>query len=302
VFDRLPPLQTLRAFEAAARLLSMTLAAQELHLTHGAISRHIRTLEADLGTPLFLRMTRQIILTEAGAELHATVGRIFGELTGEAQRLRGGKADNRLVISTGISFASKWLAPRLQSLRAACPEFDVQMDVTDIIVDLRAGHVDAAIRHGYGHYPHVMWERVLEEYVTPICSPGYLAEVGGLAEPSDLLHCTLLHEVGMHANWQQWFAMAGLGKKRIPRGPSHSHGSMAVEAAIRGEGVAVARSTLVADDIAAGRLVAPFSELRLQAERGYDLVYRIGEQDSPKIAAVREWLKTEIRKVLSGGS
>ena len=296
MFDRLPPLQTLRAFEAAARLLSMTLAAQELHLTHGAISRHIRTLEDDLGTPLFLRMTRQIILTEAGAELHASVGRIFGELTGEAQRLRGGNADNRLVISTGISFASKWLAPRLQGLKASCPEFDVQMDVTDIIVDLRAGHVDAAIRHGYGHYPNVMWERVLEEYVTPICSPSYRAQAGGLTDPSDLFHCTLLHEIGMHANWQQWFAMAGLSKKRIPSGPNHSHGSVAVEAAIRGEGVAVARSTLVADDIAAGRLVAPFPELRLQAERGYDLVYRIGERDNPKIATLRGWLQTEIRK------
>jgi LysR family glycine cleavage system transcriptional activator len=111
----------------------------------------------------------------------------------------------------------------------------------------------------------------------------------------------LLHEVGMMADWAQWFALAGSGKKRPPRGPSYSHGSMAVEAAIRGEGVALARSTLVADDIAAGRLVAPFPELRLKAERGYDLVYRVGERNHAKVVALRNWLGAEIAAFRSGG-
>ncbi len=294
MFDRLPPLQTLRAFEAAGRLLSMTRAADELHLTHGAISRHIATLEGDLGTPLFLRLTRRIVLTEAGAEFHAVVARLLGELASEAQRVRGDDRVNRLTVSTSVSFASKWLAPRLQRLRASCPQFDVHMDVTDVNVDLRAGHVDAAIRYGYGRYPNVMSERVLEESVTPVCSPDYRIEASGLASPADLTRCTLLHEVGMLANWEQWFALAGLGRRRPPRGPTFSHGSMAVEAAIRGEGVALARSTLVADDIAAGRLIAPFADLRLKVERGYDLVYRVGERDHPKITALRSWLRGEI--------
>ncbi len=300
MFDRLPPLQTLRAFEAAARLLSMTRAAEELHLTHGAISRHIRTLEDDLGTQLFLRLTRRIVLTEAGAEFHALVARLLGELTGEAQRLRGDETGNRLTVSTSVSFASKWLASRLARLRAACQPFDVHMDVTDVNVDLRLGHVDAAIRYGFGRYPHAMAERVLEETVTPVCSPDYLAACGGLEQPAQLLRTNLLHEVGMMANWEQWFALAGLGKKRPPRGPSYSHGSMVVEAAIRGEGVALARSTLVADDIAAGRLVAPFPELRLKAERGYDLVCRIGERDHPKVVALRNWLAAEIDAFKAG--
>lgn len=295
MFDRLPPLQTLRAFEAAGRLLSMTRAADELHLTHGAISRHIATLEGDLGTPLFLRLTRRIVLTEAGAEFHAVVARLLGELASEAQRLRGDDRARRLTVSTSVSFASKWLAPRLPGLRASCPSYDVQMDVTDVNVDLRAGHVDAAIRYGFGRYPNVMSERVLEESVTPVCSTGYLIEAGGLASAADLVRCTLLHEVGMLADWSQWFALAGLGRKRPPRGPTFSHGSMAVEAAIRGEGVALARSTLVADDIAAGRLVAPFPDLRLKAERGYDLVFRVGERDHPKIQALRLWLRKKIR-------
>lgn len=295
MFDRLPPLQTLRAFEAAGRLLSMTRAAGELHLTHGAVSRHIATLEADLGKPLFLRLTRRIVLTEAGAEFHAAVARALGDLASEAQRLRGDDRAHRLMVSTSVSFASRWLAPRLPGLRASCPSFDVQMDVTDVNVDLRAGHVDAAIRYGFGRYPHVMAERVLEESVTPVCSPAYLNEAGGLEAAVDVVRCTLLHEAGMLADWTQWFALAGLSRKRPPRGPTFSHGSMAVEAAIRGEGIALARSTLVADDIAAGRLVAPFPALRLKAERGYDLVYRVGEREHPKIEALRSWLRKEIR-------
>ena len=169
------------------------------------------------------------------------------------------------------------------------------MDVSDLNIDLRAGHVDAAIRYGFGRYPHAMAERILEESVTPVCSPDYLKACGGLSVPTQLLRCTLLHEVGMMANWEQWFALAGLGRKRPPRGPSYSHGSMAVEAATRGEGVTLARSTLVVDDIAAGRLVAPFPAWRLKAERGYDLVYRMGERDHPKIVALRQWLGTEVQ-------
>lgn len=295
MFDRLPPLQTLRAFEAAGRLLSMTLAADELHLTHGAISRHIRALEDDLGKPLFLRLSRRIVLTEAGAEFHAVVARLLGELASEAQRLRGDDTGLRLTVSTSVSFASKWLAPRLPRLREACRPFDVQMDVSDLNLDLRAGHVDAAIRYGFGRYPHAMAERILEESVTPVCSPDYLKACGGLSAAIQLQRCTLLHEVGMVANWEQWFGLAGLGRKRPPRGPIYSHGSMAVEAAIRGEGVALARSTLVVDDIAAGRLVSPFPAWRLKAERGYDLVYRMGERDHPKIVALRQWLGTEVQ-------
>jgi LysR family glycine cleavage system transcriptional activator len=295
MFDRLPPLQTLRAFEATGRLLSMTLAAQELHVTHGAISRHIRALEDNLGQALFLRLTRRIVLTEAGAELHAVVARLLGELASEAQRLRGDDSGLRLTVSTSVSFASKWLAPRLPRLREACRPFDVQMDVSDLNVDVRTGHVDAAIRYGFGRYPHAMAERILEESVTPVCSPDYLKSCGGLSAPVQLMRCVLLHEAGMMANWEQWFALSGLGRKRPPRGPRYSHGSMAVEAAIRGEGVALARSTLVVDDIAAGRLVAPFPTLRLKAERGYDLVYRVGERDHPKTVALRQWLTEEVQ-------
>ena len=208
-------------------------------------------------------------------------------LWSEAERLRGHDPGTRLAISTSVSFASKWLAPRLPRLKARCPQFDIHLDVTDINVDLREGRVDAAIRYGNSRYPHAISERLLEEYVTPVCSPDFRDVAGGLASPADLLRCILLHEDRMLANWERWFALAGFGRGRTRRGPAYSHGSMAAEAAIRGEGVALGRSTLVADDVAAGRLVVPFPELRLNAERGYDLVYRLGERDHPKVVALR---------------
>lgn len=294
IFDRLPPLQTLRAFEATARLSSMTLAAAELHVTHGAISRQIRKLEEHLGLKLFFRLTRQIILTEEGAEFHRTVIRLLSELMRESEHLRGRSLAKSLRISTTVSFASKWLAPRLSRFRQRYPEFDIQLDVTDINVDLNDGQVDAAIRYGPGHYRDVSSERIFDETVTPVCSPGFLEEHNGLTEIKALSNCVLLHEYRMQANWEAWFAMAGDKNFRCHQGPLWTLGSMATDAALRGEGVALGRSVLIADDVAAGRLVAPFPQHRLKAERGYDLVYRSDNQDSFKIRMLRQWLSEEM--------
>jgi LysR family glycine cleavage system transcriptional activator len=299
MFDRLPPLQTLRAFEATGRLLSMTLAAEELHVTHGAVSRHIKTLETHLGVALFQRLTRRIVLTEAGAEFLLAVTRVLGELTKESERLRTPGGVARLKINASVSFANKWLAPRLHRLKARHPQLDVHLDVTDQHVDLNEGDVDVAIRYGSGRYPRALAERILEETVTPVCSPAYRAKMGGLASVAHLARCTLLHEDRILANWEQWLALAGIDSVRSDRGPAYSHGSLAIEAAIRGEGVALGRSVIVADDIAAGRLVAPFPQFRLKSERGHDLVYRIGRRDDPKVCAVREWLADEIRLFLA---
>ncbi|HCR1909552.1 TPA: transcriptional regulator GcvA [Enterobacter kobei] len=299
MFDRLPPLQTLRAFEATGRLSSMTLAAAELHVTHGAISRQIRKLEEHLGVKLFIRLTRQIILTEEGADFHHAITRILGDITRESERLRGPDSARRLRISTSVSFATKWLAPRLSRFRQQYPEFDIYLDVTDVNVDLNNGQVDAAIRYGTGHYRDAASERMLDETVTPVCSPGYLDAHNGLKEIHALSDCVLLHEDRMLANWEAWFAMTGKKHLRHQQGPLWMLGSMATEAAIRGEGVALGRSALIADDVAAGRLVVPFPQYKLQAERGYDLVYRSGHQHVFKIRMLRQWLSEEMR-VLKG--
>ncbi|MDR5783659.1 LysR substrate-binding domain-containing protein [Caballeronia sp. LZ065] len=187
----------------------------------------------------------------------------------------------------------------MHRLKARHPEFDVHLDVTDVNVDLTNGQIDAAIRYGSRHYPRAVAERILEQTVTPVCSPAYRAEMGGLPDVASVAACTLLHEDRMLANWERWFALADDGTVRSGRGPVYSHGSMAIEAAIRGEGVALGRSALVADDIAAGRLVAPLPDIRLIAERGYDLVCRTGNRDHPKVCALRDWLADEVREFVA---
>ena len=292
--NRLPPLQTLRALEAAGRRLSMTLAAEELHLTHGAVSRQIKALEAHLGVPLFRRMTRRIELTDAGLSFFGAVTRLLAELAREAEQVRRTSEDTRLVVSSGVSFASKWLTPRLHRLMARYPDLDVQLDVTDNLVDFTKGRVDVAVRYGSGDYPHAATERMMDETITPVCTPGLRASLGGLHAPEDLARCPLVHEIGMIATWDDWFATMGVLAART-RGPGYSHGSMSIEAAIRGEGVALGRSVLVAEDLAAGRLVELFPAARLPVAWGYDLVYRIGSRDNPKVCAFRDWMTDEVQ-------
>lgn len=296
--DRLPPLQTLRAFEATGRRLSMTLAAKELHLTHGAVSRQIRTLERHLGVALFHRLTRRIELTDAGLAFFGAVTRLLAELAREADSVGRRSGESRLVVGTGISFASKWLTPRLHRLMARYPDLDIHLDVTDNVVDFTQGRVDVAVRYGVGRYPHALTERMMDETITPVCTPEYRERMGGLPSPKALARCRLVHEIGMIATWNDWFAKMGVSAAPT-RGPGYSHGSMSIEAAIRGEGVALGRSVLVAEDVAAGRLVELFPHARLAVEWGYDLVYRAGDQDHPKVCAFRTWMADEVRDFMA---
>lgn len=298
--DRIPPLQTLRAFEATGRRLSMTLAAAELHLTHGAVSRQIRALEDHLGAPLFRRMTRRIEFTREGSAFFAVVTRLLSELAREAESIRRSNDTAQLVVSCGVSFASKWLAPRLHRLMARCPDYDVQLEVTDADIDFSKSQADVAMRYGDGRYPHADAERIMNETVSPVCSPGYREQMGGIRSARDVASCRLVHENGMKADWARWFGTVGVPAPRA-RGPGYSHGSMSIEAAIRGEGVALGRSVLVAEDIAAGRLVALFPQERMDVEYGYDLVYPAGNRDHPKVRAFRDWIADEVRQFKVAG-
>lgn len=276
----------------------MTLAAEELHLTHGAVSRQIKALEDHLGVQLFCRMTRRIELTDAGASFFSAVTRLLSELAREAEHVRRKNDDTRLFVSSGVSFASKWLTSRLYRLMARYPDFDIHLEVTDAPVDFAGGHVDVALRYGAGQYPAAAAERIMNETVTPVCAPDYRDGMGGLRSPSELAKCQLVHEIGMNTTWERWFAMMELPYPRT-RGPGYSLGSMSIEAAIRGEGVALGRSVLVAEDIAAGRLVALFPQAKLEVEWGYDLVYRTGNQNHPKVRAFRNWMAEEVQEFMA---
>lgn len=277
----------------------MTLAAEELHLTHGAVSRQIKALEDHLGVPLFRRLTRKIELTEAGISFFSAVTRLLSELAREAESIRRKSDTNRLVVSSGVSFASKWLTPRLHRLMARYPDLDVQLEVTDALIDFTTGHVDVSLRYGNGIYPMAAAERIMNETVSPVCTPEYRDRMGGLALPNDLTKCRLIHEIGMTTTWERWFSMMELPYPKM-RGPGYSHGSMSIEAAIRGEGVALGRSVLVAADLNEGRLAALFPRAKLDVEWGYDLVYRVGNQDHQKVRAFRNWISDEVREFTGG--
>ena len=262
---RLPPLNSLRAFEAAARYLSFTKAAEELHVTAAAVSQQVKILEEYFNVLLFRRLTRALMLTDAGQSVLPVLQEGFDKLA-EADRLLRNRQDERvLTVSVPPSFGAKWLVPRLDRFRQAHPEYDVRIDATDVKVDFRQDNTDIALRYGRGNYKGLIAERLLSEFVIPVCSPDLQQGEHPLKKPDDLRYHTLLHvewkmENEAAPNWRMWLRAAGIEDIDSDRGPRFSLETMAVQAASEGQGVALASSALVSDDIAAGRLVRPFPD------------------------------------------
>ncbi len=298
----LPPLNSLRAFEAAARHLSFTKAAEELHVTPAAVSHQIKGLEDQLGVPLFRRLTRALRLTEAGQAALPVLRDGFDKLADGVDLLRAHEESGVLTVSLEPSFAAKWLVPRLDRLRAAHPELEVRLDATDRLADFQRDNVDLAIRYGGGDYPGLEVEQLLSEEIFPVCSPKLRDGPAPLVQPADLRHHTLIHldwdreDVGA-PTWRMWLLAAGINDIDFTRGPVFSMKSLALQAAIEGQGVALASSVLVADDLAAGRLVVPFDvSVCDPLEFAYYIVVPKRTAGLPKVAAFRGWLLDEIRK------
>ena len=295
---QLPPLNALRTFEAAARHLSFTRAADELHVTQAAVSHQIKALEDWLGVPLFRRMNRRLLLTEDGQRYLVSVRAAFDELTAGTQRLLAGERQGVLTVSVIPSFAARWLVPRLGRFRDAHPEIDLRLAATLQNVDFTRDDVDVGIRYGAGRYPGLHVTFLMQESYFPVCAPALLDGRYPLKEPGDLCHHTLLHDE--HApgqpnpEWRHWLKEAGAVEVRWDRGPVFGDASMMIQAAVAGQGVALGRNTLVVDDLAAGRLVRPF-ELSLPSNYAYWIVCPEHYADRPKIVAFREWLLREAR-------
>lgn len=287
-----PPLSTLRAFEAAARHLSFKAAAEDLHVTPGAISQQIKLLEDRLGTPLFLRRARGIELTEAGRQLLMPTQQAFRLLTDAVARLRATDNSKILTVSLLPSFAALWFVPRLGRFRARYPNIDVRISATPKLAELDRDEVDVVIRYGLGNYPGLHVDHLLADDLFPVCSPKLLEGPAPLKEPADLAHHTLLHDE-LRQEWDLWKRAAGIEDLDISRGPSFSLWELAFQAAIAGQGVALGRSTLVADHLRTGRLVKPFS-ISSQSQFGYYFVCLPARVHEPKIAALRAWLKDEV--------
>src|SRR5580693_1480361 len=291
---RLPSLNGLRAFEAAARHLSFTAAAGELNVTQTAISHQIRRLEEELGVRLFVRQNRTLALTAEAREYLPGIRAAFNDLRLATDRLLRKDGDRVLTVSTLASFAAKW---RLSSFQQAHPDIDVRITSSTRLVDFRRDDVDAAIRYGRGHWSGLRADWLTADELFPVCSPALLKGDKALQSPKDLAHHTLLHTSGGYDDdWRLWLTAAGLPSD-ISKQPGLSFDLilMTVQAAIDGLGVALGRTTYVEGDIAKGRLVVPF-KMALPADAGFYLVSPQARAESPKLSAFRQWLLTSVQK------
>ncbi|MEM9147401.1 MAG: transcriptional regulator GcvA [Pseudomonadota bacterium] len=295
----LPPLNALKAFEAAGRHLSFTKAAGELNVTAAAVSHHVKALEEALGTPLFHRLTRALRLTEAGQAALPLLGAGFDKLTEAVEQIRAHAGSTLLTLSVSPSFGALWLVPRLERFRLAHPEVEIRLDGTDRRVDVARGEADLALRYGPGGYEGVCVDKLFDQVNTPVCSPALVQGSRALRRPADLRHHTLLHIDWKAAepSWRMWLLAAGVSDVDAARGPRFTMESMAVDAALDGQGVALVGDMLVSDHLAAGRLVRPFGpELSTRLSFSY---YLLSAQTAvaPKVAAFRDWLLAEAREI-----
>ncbi|WP_454624444.1 transcriptional regulator GcvA [Bradyrhizobium cenepequi] len=288
---RLPSLNGLRAFEAAARHLSFTLAAAELNVTQTAISHQIKRLEQELGIRLFVRQNRALTLTPKAAEYLPGVRAAFNDLKLATDRLLRREDDHVLTVSTLASLAAKWLLPRLSTFQEAHPGIDVRITTSTSLVDFQRDNVDAAIRYGRGQWQGLRADWLMADELFPVCSPSLLKGEKPLKCPEDLRDHVLLHTSNTNSDdWRLWLTAAGLPADFSKQpGITFDLIFMTIQAAIDGIGIAMGRTSYVQDDIAKGRLLVPF-KIALPADAGFYLVSPQVRADSPKLAAFRQWM------------
>ena len=287
---RLPPMQALRAFEAAARVGSLTKAAQALNLTHGAISHQIKSLESDLGVRLVERAGRGIRVTDAGERFATRVRAAFAELATAMNEIAAHANPRQLRVTMTPSFAARWLLPRIGRFLEAYPDVDLDVRASLALVDFARDDADVAIRYGHGDWPNVHVEHLLDEVCFPVCSPRL---AGGRLpiRPADLSRYTLLRSNDEF--WKPWLEAAGLDWPEPARGPIFNDSAHLMQAAAEGQGIALARTSLVGNDLRNGVLVQLF-DVELPLSRKYYLVYPARMANSPKLTLLRQWLHDEI--------
>lgn len=288
--SRLPPFIALRALEAAARHRSYSRAADELAVTHGAVSQQIRRLEEELGATLFVRQGNQMAPTPAARALAGQVGEALATLRRGVEAVRV-QAHAPLVISTVPAFATRWLGPRLARMTAEVGETELSLRVETRMADFVTDGVDAGLRHGDGNWPGLAVQPLFEDKLFPVASPELLAR-HPLTSLADLAAAPLLH----HAiwPWRLWFDRLGLSESPEARGLVFEDSAMLLDAAVQGMGVALGRSGLMGEDLKAGRLVRLFSE-EICPDLGYYLVWRPDSPKLPRILRLRDWLVADVR-------
>lgn len=287
--SRLPPFFALRALEAAARRRSYSRAAEELAVTHGAVSQQIRKLEAELNARLFERRGNSMIPTAAAERLAGEVGQALAILRGAVAAFGDAGERTPLKVSLDPQFAARWLPPRLPRLLADPAGANLDLVVDERLANFITDGVDMAIRYGAGRWPGVESQTLFLETLIPLCSPGF-AHRHPVRGPADLLKVPLLHHT--HRPWRLWFDEVGVAPPDVD-GLVFSDSVMLLEAAAQGLGVALARSGLVEEDLRTGRLVAPY-DCSAPSELGFHLVWRADSRKLPRIEALRQWLTQEV--------
>ena len=296
---RFPPIAALRALEAAARHLSYTRAAEELHVTQSAISHQIKHAEQLWEVKLFEKRGRRLVLTEAGHALVPVVRDFIRRITSTLQEIKEtDETATGLRITLQQSFAFKWLVPRLGHFNHDYPDIDVWISTSDDLIGFDQKSTDVGIRLGYGSWTDVYEELLLTEYVFPVCSPYFLKEHGMPGKPEEMLELPILRRsaIDILPRWRDWFRDAGVAIKKMPSGTKFPQTSLALQAAIDHQGIALARSAHVLDDIKAGRLVRLFPEVVSRSNVSYFFVCTKGRESEPQIAAFRSWLAQEAKE------
>jgi LysR family transcriptional regulator, glycine cleavage system transcriptional activator len=288
---RLPSLNALRSFDAAARHESFTRAAEELCVTQGAVSHQVKALEAELGVKLFNRERQRLVITQAGCDYLTVIRDAFDRIAIGTERLLQRQGSGVLTVSTSPDFAAKWLVNRLGRFAEAHREIDLRIAAQMHHVDFAREDVDVAVRHGDGHWPGLTAVNLCAEELFAVCSPKLRGNARDLRQPVDVLKFPLLH-LGNGNAWSKWLEAAGIGDAEALRGPVFNHASMLIDAAIDGQGVALARTALAAGDLLNGRLVRLF-RVALPLSRTYWIVCPPATANLPKIVTFRDWLMIE---------
>jgi LysR family transcriptional regulator, glycine cleavage system transcriptional activator len=288
---RLPSLNALKAFEASARQESFTKAAQELCVTQGAVSQQVKALEDELGVRLFRRERQRLVITDAGRAYLEVVRDAFDRLAMGTERLLQREKSGTLTITTSPNFAAKWLVHRLGRFSEAHPGIDLRVSASMQHIDFAREDIDLAIRHGDGQWPGMAVTQLCTEALFPVCSPKLVTGRGAPRLPRDIKHHTLLH-TNDKEDWAAWLTRANISGVDATRGIVFNQASMAIDAAVDGQGIALARTALASWDLISGRLVRPFPQA-FDAPYAFWIVCPKSTSELPKIAAFRDWLLQE---------
>lgn len=286
--SKLPPLNALRVFEAAARLLSFTRAADELFVTQAAVSHQVKALEEFIGIKLFMRKNRSLFLTEEGQSYYLDIKDVFNLIKESTEKLLARGEKGAITVSVQASFAIQWLVPRLKAFSLLHPDIDVRIKAVDQPDNLLTEDIDIAIYYGRGDWGDVHAVKLHQEYLIPVCSPLIFSSGKPLKRIEDLANHSLLHYKSRE-DWKRWFKKVGLKGVDVNNGPIFSHSAMVVQAAIHGQGVALAHSAFAKPDIDSGRLICPFNEI-LVSKNSHYIVCREHQLELGKISAFRDWV------------